>query len=281
MNTGSNIAPDQLASDDGRVRVFIAYDFEIGGMLPSNLMQVEAKPPEGYLVKWPGSPNGRTQGAIWKNIVQPEISRCDRLLAFVDLPNANVGFEVGYGLGLGKMVALARLSPDLAPWLRQAPLHGFLCPQLEVPSTIRVQVSSSAKDWIQLDLDLIEGSDVLVLCPAKAEAFLEVIPPTWGWRTLPKAEWDINNVPALLNGVGMVIWVIAPHNEGAAGRDGSENAALSLLAGFAEARPEIDLRVLRSKNARVVVDIVASGAAFSTPNDFLRCIEAIKAEWGA
>src|SRR5262245_12655838 len=98
-------------------KTFIAYDFEIGGTLPHNLAGVSAKPPDGCVVKWPGSPDGLTQGSIWKTIVQPEIRTCDRLLAFVDLPNANVGFEVGYGLGLGKGVGLACTRPSLPAWL--------------------------------------------------------------------------------------------------------------------------------------------------------------------
>ena len=51
----------------------------------------------------------------WKTIVEPEIRMCDRLMAFVDLPNANVGFEVGYGLGLGKPVALVASSRASRP----------------------------------------------------------------------------------------------------------------------------------------------------------------------
>ena len=267
---------------DRDARVFIAYDFEIGGMLPNNLARVSESPPAGYDVDWPGAPGGLTQGAIWKNIVQPKITQCDRLLAFVDLPNANVGFEVGYGLGLRKMVALARLSPTLAPWLRQPPLHGFLCPLLETPAQVRAQVGSPGENWIQLATAPTGGPGVLVLCPGRTgAAFLEMLPSEWGWRTLPEAGWDLHALPEQLSGVGLVVWVIAPHNEGPSGRDGRENAALSVIAGYAEARGEIELRVVQDANARVVVDVVASRAEFSTPDGFLRRLEALKAEWDA
>ena len=63
---------------------------------------------------------GQTQGAVRKNIVQPGIKECDRLLAFVDLPNANVGFEVGYGLGLGKAVAAGSRSAQPRPLVEPA-----------------------------------------------------------------------------------------------------------------------------------------------------------------
>jgi tetratricopeptide (TPR) repeat protein len=263
-------------------RVFIAYDFEIGGTLPFNLARVSARAPEGHIVDWPGDPDGATQGAIWKTIVQSGIGRCDRLLAFVDLPNANVGFEVGYGLGLGKAVALARVQPTLPAWLGQPPFHGFLCPLLETPDEIRDEVRSPLKDWIQLPIAPQRGTGTLVLCPSKSgAAFLEMLPDDWGWRILPKSGWDLHGIPELLSGIGTVIWVIAPHHEGPAGRDGRENAALSVIAGYAEARPEIELRVLQAKNARVVVDVVAGRAEFSTPEEFADCLEAIKAEWEA
>src|SRR4030095_10431623 len=79
-------------------KVFIAYDFEIKGDLTLNLEAVAAEPGDGYIVEWPGAPNGRSQGATWKDIVEPRIGWCDRLLAFADLPNANVAFELGYSL---------------------------------------------------------------------------------------------------------------------------------------------------------------------------------------
>ncbi len=267
---------------DRRTRVFIAYDFEISGMLPANLDRVSVKPPDGYSVNWPGSPDGLTQGAIWKTVVQPEISQCDRLLAFVDLPNANVGFEVGYGLGLGKMVALARLSKTLAPWLSQPPFNGFLCPLLETPEQIRAEIRLPADKWIQLPPVSAGGSGVLVLCPDRTgAAFLEVIPPEWGWHALPTSGWDLHDLPDHLEGIGLVVWVITPHNEGQDGRDGRENAALSVVAGYAEARPDLDLRVLQAKNARAVVDVVASRTEFSNSDDLLKSLERLKTEWDA
>jgi tetratricopeptide (TPR) repeat protein len=262
-------------------KVFIAYDFEIGGNLPTNLARVSAKPPEGHTVKWPGDPTGLTQGAIWKTIVQREITECERLLAFVDLPNANVGFEVGYGLGLGKAVAMARVKDALPPWLSQPPLNGFLCPRLETPEEIRDEIRSRPEDWIQLHAFPTPGPGVLLLCPPRTgAAYLEEVPPEWGWQTLPKSGWDLYSLDQLLHDTGLVVWVVSPHNEGLAGRDGAENAALSVIAGYAAARPDIELRVLQAKDARVVVDVVSARTDFST-TDFARRLEDVRAEWEA
>ena len=82
-----------------------------------SLTPVAESPPDGYRVEWPGSPEVRAQGAIWRDIVEPGIDRCERLAAYVDLPNANVGFEVGYALGRRKAVALLRVRPELPTWL--------------------------------------------------------------------------------------------------------------------------------------------------------------------
>jgi hypothetical protein len=263
-------------------KIFIAYDFEIGGTLTANLARVSAKPPDGHIVKWPGAPEGLTQGAIWKTIVQPAIVECDRLLAFVDLPNANVGFEVGYGLGLGKAVALARVKDGLAHWLSQPPLNGFLCPLLETPDEIRNEVSSRPENWIQLTKTPVPGPGVLVLCPGKTgAAYLEMVPSEWKWQTLPKSGWDLHALDNLMNEVGLVVWVITPHNEGPSGRDGRENAALSVIAGFAEARPDIEFRVLQAKGSRVVVDAIAVRNEFTSPDDFARQLKEIKTAWDA
>ena len=61
--------------------------------------------------------------------------------------------------------------------------------------------------------------------------------------------------------------------------DGRENAALSVIAGYAEALPEIELRVLQAKNARVVVDVIAARSEFSSLGKFRECLKAIRAEW--
>src|SRR6516225_6904713 len=114
-------------------KVFIAYDFEIKGNLADNLDAVKDEPPGDFEVEWPGSPGDMSQGAIWKDIVHPRIAWCDRLLAFVDLPNANVAFELGYALGLKKEVALAHVRPDRPAWLSQPPLNGFICKKADTP----------------------------------------------------------------------------------------------------------------------------------------------------
>ena len=101
---------------------------------------------------------------------------CDGLLAFVDLPNANVGFEVGYGLGLHRAVALTCVRPGIPDWLSGPPLNGLLCPRMETPEEIRAAIRS-AKEWIRLPSGPTPGSEVLLLCPARTGAvYSEQVP---------------------------------------------------------------------------------------------------------
>ena len=121
-----------------------------------------------------------------------------------------------------------------------------------------------------------------MLCPVvTGGVYLErrQLPPEWKWRKLPESAWDLHAVPELLSSVGLVIWVIAPHNDGDAERDGRENAALSVVAGYAEARPEIELRVLKAKNARAVVDVIADRTEFSSLQEYRECLKKIHDEW--
>jgi len=123
----------------------------------------------------------------------------------------------------------------------------------------------------------------MVLCPIEAgaphhEEFHDLA-KGWGWRTLPPTGWDVHSIPGLLRGIGLIIWVIAPHDEGDAARDGEENAALSIVAGYAEAHPQVEVRVLRDSSARRVADIASKERTFSSLAELRKCFESLKAEW--
>ena len=52
-----------------------------------------------------------------------------------------------------------------------------------------------------------------------------------------------------------------------------------MVAGYAEARPEIELRVLKAKNARAVVDVIADRTEFSSLQEYRECLKKIHDEW--
>jgi len=255
------------SSPSKSTRVFVAYDFNIRGTLPGCRTAVAKSPPKGFDVEWPGAPDSKSQGEIWKDIVQPGIATCDRFLAFLDLPNANVGYEIGYAVGTGKRVALARVRADSPSWLNEPPMNGFLCPQSETPDDIRRIITSD--HWIHVVGRPTPGEGVLLLCPSRTGgAYLEQIDDAWGWRKPPSDGWDLHGLPSRLEGIGLVLWIIVPHNEGDAGRDGKENAALSVVAGYAQAQRGIDVIVLSHASARQVADIVARRTPFADDESF-------------
>ena len=64
--------------------------------------------------------------------------------------------------------------------------------------------------WIRLSIPTHREPEVLLLCPTKTGAYLlEMLPPEWNWRTLPKSGWDLHDLPELLSEIGLAIWAIA------------------------------------------------------------------------
>lgn len=253
-------------------RVFVAYDFEIGGTLTDDLDAVADNPPPGYLVDWPGDAKGRKQGNIWAHKVRPGIGESDRLVAFVDLPNANVGFEVGYALGLGKAVALARIEEGIPAWLRRPPFNGYLFERISGVALLRELVAREEKDWVPPPRPPRVGKDVLHLCPWQSgESYRQLARRRW--RELPPDGWALEDLTELLEGVGRVVWIIAPHNEGPQGRDGTENAALSVVAGFLYALDGVNLEVFVRTGARPVADILSHAWRFGSRWDLKKLLE--------
>lgn len=268
--------------------IFIAYDFNIVE-LPNKLaaLQDERRWPKGYIIKSPGDTSGRSLGDIWLHIVKPGIEECNRLLAFVDLPNANVGFEIGYALGKGKPIGLAISTEPRHAWLRRPPLNGLLTATLETVPEIRTAISNS-DSWKNLISIPKVGLDVLMLCPTREGAhFLEQIPDEWDWHYLPSDGWGLHSsidkdregLADKLEGVGLVVWVITHAKRDPTERDGIENAALSVVAGYAYALPEVQVRVLWASGAREVADITTTGRRFKDLAGFKDQLSRVKSEW--
>src|SRR5262245_5866401 len=127
------------------VRAFVAYDFALATTDFPFVMEVAVgKPPPNVTVNWPGAPDdAQSQGTIWKSCVRRGIDDADRVLAFVDLPNANVGFEIGYALGRGKNVAVYRFKSHEHPWQKAPPLAGLFRHQLKSVNDIRAAFAAS------------------------------------------------------------------------------------------------------------------------------------------
>ena len=234
------------------------------------------RPPKDSEIEWPGYPGDKSQGAIWKDIVHPRIRWCDRLLAFVDLPNANVAFELGYALRLEKQAALARVRAHLPVWLCKPPLDGFICAKADTPDGIRALIDNAT--WVNLLKPPALGDGVLLLCPHRSGAWLlEEIGPAWSWRQIEKEGWDLHDVPEIFSDIGRVVWIIAAHDEGPEGRDREENATLAILAGYAHAR-QLPVDIFQQTDTRVVADVISRRQPFSSHDRLVPLLKAIADE---
>lgn len=249
-------------------RIFVIRDFEIKG-IDISLEDLRRAPPEGYdEVIIPGLSGGRTQGQIFDDAVRRELMRATHVLAFVDLPNANVGFEIGYALGLGKAVALARVAGALPAWLTEPPLAGYLAPAARSAEQFRHLILSD--HWIEMPVRPTLGQDVLFMCPESGEGASlhgsrRRLRPDW--KLLPSAGWSLPDLKSKLDGVGRLVWCLVPFAKDTDERDGRENAADAIVAGFASACG-LELRVWRHAQARPVADLQQWEHRFSRLDEF-------------
>ena len=130
------------------MRVFVAWDFteprarklleavaEFGGGFAS----------DGREMVWtiPGQREQEEAGPIGSRLVARNIADADVVLALVDRANANVGWEIGLALGMGKQLRLA--SVGKSPAFRLGALAGHLVSQVETWQALGSVVAQ--KDW--------------------------------------------------------------------------------------------------------------------------------------
>ena len=148
-------------------RVYILWDFQTKGVLRDNLTYAKRGSSETLLIDFPDPEAGMSQGQIWLTIVKPQLDQATRVIGFMDLPNANVGFEIGYALGRGKKVALAVHLDSIPKWLDNPPFAGFSRRPMPELSDIRLQAADE-DDWFQAPEPFAPGGDILFLCPRRA-----------------------------------------------------------------------------------------------------------------
>ena len=169
-------------SEPRRQLVYILYDFTIKRGLKDNLIAArshfEKLPGAEVRVDFPG-PEKRDQGEIWSNIVQPKLEEAVHVIAYVDMPNANVGYEIGYALGRGNrnpevepaVVALALHAKKVPDWLRKPPFAGFNAVQFKDEKAL-IDIISKRGGFPGLSEPVIPGTDLLFLCPESGEKYL-------------------------------------------------------------------------------------------------------------
>jgi hypothetical protein len=247
---------------------FVVWDMATPGLRP--LMQLLAER-DAYEV--PGL--DRAGGDLTRRVLHEGVLAADEILAFADLPNANVGYELGYALGTSKKpVALLHTNKRTRPaWLRFPPLAGFIC---ESAGTLEEILSLPPEAFTTGPMWVPSGDGTLLLCPGGLEGGAlkhktrELHPD---WKELTPDGWNLSSIAAQLSAISRVIWIVCCHSEGVDARDGSENARNAVVAGFAEARGAA-LHVLISREARSLADQEGRARYFSDLDSFTEALSA-------
>lgn len=239
-------------------RAFIAWDSTIDS-IRFTLDVLRNEWPKG----WSGFvPNLETrQGEILRGVVLHELDPAECVIVYVDKANANVGFEAGFAVARGKRTILACADQPLPDWVRtQPPFKGFTVDLLD--DIEKVQAAIEQRDGLEPPQRPVQGSTTLLLYPrnkagrALAKLFERVFERLGAregdaWRRPEPDRWSLVDLHEVLAGVGRVVWVIPNTNEE---RDGIENAAASVLAGYCYGLG-LEVVVLEQKRERSVLDV--------------------------
>ncbi len=261
-----------MRAESDKTRIFIAWDSEIPSIRHS-FERLQKSPPPEFTIEVLGVGGSAYHGAVLEDTLEPAIERADRVLALVDRPNANMGFELGLALGRRKPAAIAHAGLDLPSWLELAPFSGHLvCPggEIEKLRKIIVDRGTDERPWIQAPADPPPGDATILLCPRAGDgsAVREHLADVFGdWNLLELRSWSIRDLTRKLAGVRRVVWVITTPPQGSI-RDGEENACASVVAGFAYGRG-IELHVMRSDESRSILDVANLGVEFSSLDDLV------------
>lgn len=208
-------------------RVFVVWDLELRDELQTDLELLKKRPGGDYDVQVLGIDT--PPGQIWNDQVRAGIAAADFVLAFVDLANANVGFEIGYALGLGKPVRLARRRPALPKWLDHPPLTN----QLAAPATRFSELQALLQQAAGIPVPKAPpwGTATRLVCPPGGQGeglclgLADYAPPLFA----ASDPWTLADIAERLAGAGRFAWVLVKQPESADGRD-SDNAALGVVA---------------------------------------------------
>ncbi|HKI03094.1 MAG TPA: serine protease [Thermoanaerobaculia bacterium] len=235
--------------------VFVIRDFEVDRSVGLALQFLAQFPPAGTKLSIPGIPGAAEQGRLIEDVVDPALAKSQYVISFMDTPNANVGFELGFALGSDRHVALVCAATELPQWLDAAPLSGYLVAKgVQLPKLQRIIEQG---EHVNVDGSPSRGSDLLFLSPRADEglvghALVARLYPDW--RLPERTGWKLQDLPRQLDKVGEVVWLITPFAEGADRKDGQGNSLNAVIAGYAKGKG-VPLRILKSTHHRRIVDI--------------------------
>lgn len=191
------------------------------------------------------------QGHVFQ-IVRSKIAEADRVVTFVNQNNINVAFELGYALGLRKKVTLVeKVERDPPPihWKQGHFLQSYIATEIKDYGDL-LGVVAAEDGYIPLTpVPPARQSNKLLLCPGYGEGKSIA---TQIRNKLPELMWMEKGAPrnlddlAVLHAFSDVVWIVTPDGPVGDTRDGAENTANAIFAGYLAAlgvTPKIFLQV--------------------------------------
>jgi len=184
---------------------------------------------------------GVTQGGtILESEVLPRIARADKLLAIFSQPNANIGFELGVALGLGKGVDVRYYGAKEPTFLKKPPFVGIACRPFRSHDDEYDSLLTQLRgpDWLcatapSVSSDSAPGKqdDTLLLCAPGTEEAVYRAAPDCNPRRLELAAPPVplHEFASQVLNATRLIWVIFNDPEE---RHGALNTRHAIFAGF-------------------------------------------------
>lgn len=159
--------------------------------------------------------------------VKPNLKQAARVVAYLDKLNVNVGYEVGYALGLPQTeIALCHYL-DVPAWFEAQPFRGQHRGKVSNAETLSALIRNG--EWRLRSAPCNNADDKLLLLYPKAGAgsvyrdCIEEQLKNFGYpspRTVEFGHASLVDYATKLDSVGRILWVLAPHTNGPDHRDG-------------------------------------------------------------
>jgi tetratricopeptide (TPR) repeat protein len=280
-----------VGDEDGGDVIYVAFDSRIEGLGEALGQLIQESGAERFVA--PGI--GDDAGEILRDIVLPALDGASQVIVMLDRPNANVGFEVGLALGLGKKVALLCFGREKPAWLDRSLFRSYRVEPVRDAAGIRAALGKDV--WVHpLAAEPLQSgspSIVLSLCPfAGRGADLRVAlgarqraeHDLWNESEAGQQRFTLKDLPSLTRGARLVVWTLPQGGDDADERDGIENTNNGVLAGWVVARelrsfPDVGSEsawehvrkicvVLSENGPRIVQDLRPLQLPFKSLTDF-------------
>jgi formylglycine-generating enzyme required for sulfatase activity len=261
-------------------RVFVIWDSTLRAA-GATARALRGKPhrARGHEIDILGAEGDRAFGELEERI-RGALTASEGLLAFIDRPNANVAWEVGLGLGLGRPVALAAEASQLPGWTRGTPFASMLTQGDASDMDVLLDVLDTMGSWASAGEPPEPGDATLLLCPNAGvgkvcRATIADELPALG-APLDDVTWPLPELPRRLEGVGRVVWVV-PQARVDEDRHGVGTTVHALIAGYAAALG-LPLGVFCPLRSAALADVVGRERGYSTVDDLISKLRAWERE---